>query len=625
MKNDLIKFYLKNYVYGLLVFTILRLALLFLNKNEITSEISTGIVLEALFIGFRFDTVILCYLLAVLWLIHIIYFVFNKNEIHFKVSKIIFTSLFTIAIFIHFADFPFYSNFKNRLNAAVFNWNDHLDFAFGMIWKDSGFRLFFIFSILAALFHLWVYKRWMRSDKDVKLRPRYFIFLQLCTLIIIFFGMRGRLALKSPIRTGTAYFCAYPFFNQLGLNPVFTLMKSMSEKESKKLKFLDGIIPQDSSIAYLEKYDNENFDSTIFKISGDTMIQPNIVLILMEGMSANYFERYGCKTKLASGLDSIMQHSLVFDNFYSSGTHTFNGVYSSAMSLPCLPETHPMKVTAIPNIENVVKTLKNKNYNTFYFTTHDDQFDNIGGFLTNNGIEKIISEKDYDKKEVKSNLGVPDHIMFQYALKELESWNNKSSKFFATMLTSSNHQPYIFPTDIPLIYQNKDEESRIKEYADYAVTTFIKSAIKTKWGQNTIFIITGDHGKAIDNDFEISMSYHHIPLIIYSPLLNLTPHYFKNLGSQEDILPSIAGLLNLDTKKNLVGRNIFKQQKKYNVSIADDKIAVIDTTNLLVFSKDMEEKFYDIKSKKALPLNEKSKEMKLYGAAYLQAARAIRK
>ncbi len=625
MKNELIRFYFKNYLYGLIVFTLLRLFLFYLNKQEMTESVHSGIILEAFFIGFRFDTVILCYILLPIWLYHFIFYFIKKQEINFKLSQYFFSGLMALCILIHFMDIPFYQNFKNRLNASVFNWNNHLDFAFGMILKDSTLRLFLIGAILVLILHFYLYKKWIMHYKATHLKPRYFIFLQLVFVCFLFIGMRGRLAFKSPIRTGTAYFCEFPFFNHLGLNPVFTLIKSASENDSKKLKFLDGIIPPNAALNYLDKQALPNFDSALFHLK-DSTIKPNVVFILMEGMSANFLKRYGCTSGLSNGLDSLMQHSIVFDNFYSSGTHTFNGVYSSTMSQPCLPETHPMKATTIPTMNNTVKQFKKNNYNTYYFTTHDDQFDNIGGFLISNGFDKIISEKDYNKSDIKSNLGVPDHVMFNYALNAFNNYAKENKPFFSTLLTASNHQPIIVPIDLGITYKNLDDENRIKEYADYSVTQFIQSACKTDWGKNTIFVITGDHGKAIDHDYEISMAYHHIPLIIYSDLFKTKNIYLKNLGAQEDILPSIAGLLGIDSSSsNTIGKNLFKTNRPYIISIEDEKVVVIDTNHLLVFSKNLEDKYYALKYKKAIPLDAKSKEMKMFGAAYLQTARAFRK
>jgi phosphoglycerol transferase MdoB-like AlkP superfamily enzyme len=222
---------------------------------------------------------------------------------------------------------------------------------------------------------------------------------------------------------------------------------------------------------------------------------------------------------------------------------------------------------------------------------------------------------------VKSNLGVPDHVMFNYAIKELEDISHTNKPFFATLLTASNHEPFVFPDEIKLNYQYTSENDRIKEYTDFAVANFIKSAKQTAWGKNTIFVITSDHGKAIDNDYEVSLAYHHIPLFVYAPALFKQNDKFKNFGSQVDIMPTIFGLLGKATKRENVGKNLFSYQKPFSVSVADDKVMVVDSMNLLIFGKQFNDKYYDLRTKKAISLNSKAKVMKRYAVQFLQASR----
>jgi phosphoglycerol transferase MdoB-like AlkP superfamily enzyme len=432
--------------------------------------------------------------------------------------------------------------------------------------------------------------------------------------------MRGRISLKSPIRNGVAYFSTSPFINQLGLNPVFTFLKSTTEKKAEQFIFLDKIVSKTDALKNLNYLDTATNSSPYYSFT-DTIEHPNVILILMEGMSANYFKRYGNTNGLMAGLDSLMQHSINFDHFYSAGTHTFNGVYSSTLSKASLPGDHPMKVSTIPNIKNVIQQLNAANYKTFYFTTHDEQFDNIGGFLTHNGFSTIVSQKDYLSSEVKSNLGVPDHILFKYAKQKLNIAASNGKSFFATIMTASNHEPFIFPDDIQITYKTKSDQDRIKEYSDFAVIQFIKSISELDWGKRTIFVITGDHGKAIDHDFEISLAYHHLPLIIYSPAFQKVPVYLKNLGSQVDIMPTLLSMLPIQNKTTYLGKNIFEIKKEFVVSVADEKVLVLDSSNLLIFSKEMDAKYYDLKSKQAIPLDEKSMRMKIYAASYLQGSR----
>jgi hypothetical protein len=47
-------------------------------------------------------------------------------------------------------------------------------------------------------------------------------------------GIWGRIEEKSPIRIGTAFFCNEPLLNLLGLNPNFTLVRSLLDRLNPK-------------------------------------------------------------------------------------------------------------------------------------------------------------------------------------------------------------------------------------------------------------------------------------------------------------------------------------------------------------------------------------------------------
>jgi phosphoglycerol transferase MdoB-like AlkP superfamily enzyme len=158
---------------------------------------------------------------------------------------------------------------------------------------------------------------------------------------LIFLGIRGRAERKSPIRVGTAYFSDNIFLNQLGLNPNFTLLASYVESLNNNYNnFIDDKIALENIQNYLGITE---IDSLFFlnrqSIPAhiiDSNSQPNLILILMESMSAYKMNRHGNKKNLTPFLDSLSKNGIYFDNFYSTGDHTFAGVFSSLFSFPTI-------------------------------------------------------------------------------------------------------------------------------------------------------------------------------------------------------------------------------------------------------------------------------------------------
>lgn len=63
---------------------------------------------------------------------------------------------------------------------------------------------------------------------------------------------------------------------------------------------------------------------------------PNVVVILMESMSANLLGTFGNQQPLTPTLDSLYHHSLAFTHFYSAGIHTNHGMTATLYSFPAL-------------------------------------------------------------------------------------------------------------------------------------------------------------------------------------------------------------------------------------------------------------------------------------------------
>ena len=215
--------------------------------------------------------------------------------------------------------------------------------------------------------------------------------------------------------------------------------------------------------------------------------------------------------------------------------------------------------------------LRNHGYRTIYFSTHDAQFDNVGGFLMANQVEQIISQKDYPGKEVLSNLGVPDDYMFRFSMDYL---NNAPEPFFATFLTASNHPPYIIP---PYFTPRSEKiKEQIVEYSDWSVKQFFELAEKEKWYENTIFVITGDHGALIEGGGrDAAFSFHKVPFIVYEPNKE-EAKMIDHLGGQIDIFPTIMGVLGLEYRNNTFGVDILNEQRPYMFFSSDDVFECID-------------------------------------------------
>lgn len=283
----------------------------------------------------------------------------------------------------------------------------------------------------------------------------------------------------------------------------------------------------------------------------------------MESMSAAKMKRHGNDDNLTPFLDSISNEGYYSENAYTSGIHTFNGIFSTLFSFPAIFRQHPMKESSMYKYHGIASVLKEYNYSTIYFTTHDGQFDNIEGFLTANDFDKVISKNYYPSGSSKTTLTlrVPDDAMFEYSIPILNDIHRQNKSFFAAFMTASDHRPYFIP--VYFKPKNKELKKQIVEYADYSIEKFIKLASKEPWFSNTIFVFVADHGAPINVTYEISIDYLHTPLLFYAPEITRDKQTFSSFVSQIDIYPTIMGLLKLPYLNNTLGIDVLKNKRPY--------------------------------------------------------------
>lgn len=630
-----------TYLTGIVFFTLFRLLLLITEAGAletIPSSEKTGLILKAFFMGFRFDSVISAYILSLPVILLIFSAIWQKTgKIFLVASKSVLTALYLISFSLCAIDLPFFHNFNTRLNMTLFAWQNTPGFVIGMVARDFSFYWsVFPLIIFSALFILIINKIFSTVSKRTTYsvwNPAHisgYILVSLIFMGLLVVGARGRLERKSPIRIGTAYFSNYGFPNMLGLNPVFTFLRS----------YLDSINPENEEKALMSEEKSLALVKKYLKIEGETGYNSpiarernnnqqsermNVVLIMMESMGIQKIGHFGNPENLTPNLDRVIGQSILFTNLYSSGIHTRTGVFSTLFSYPCFMKKHPMKTADMVKFCGIGSAFKNNQYSTIYFTTHDDQFDNIGGFLRGNDFDQLISQKDYPKEKVLSSLGVPDDFMFRFSIPYINELAGKKEPFLAVYLTCSDHGPRI----IPNYYKphQKEIEKQSVEYADWSLGEFLKDAEKQPWYKNTLFVFVADHGFESKSHYDLPYEKHQIPLIFYAPGKGKQQKELSQMGCQMDVFPTIMGYLKLPYVNNTLGINLFEEKRPYVIFTTDDKFAVMDDQYLLILRDNKVNSLYHYQEKNVtdfiLEEKDKAEEMKKYAESMLQVGRDL--
>ena len=581
-----VKITFKLYLLLIAIFTAFRIALLLLNLDRVGST-TTWEVAQAFIMGVRFDIVTIGFVIAIPTIILTIFSFFGKKS---RLFELIYTWVLTICFTITFgicaADIPYFDQFFDRFNITAFEWMATGDsaFVFKMIFEEPTYILMML-PVLASGFVFWFFANRIMK-RSTGWETVHYVQYGIYTVLLwglVFIGMRGRLNEKSPIMVGTAYFCNNAMLNQLGLNPNFTLARSWldsKDPDNHKVRFMSD----EAAIALVQKnlgIENPDPDFPIARtIATDSVSNNfNVIVVIMEGMSYNKTTHGGNTHNLTPFLDALMDKSLSFNNCYTSGTHTYCGIYTTFTSYPVIFRNHALKRIPVLQYDGIAATLQRQGYQTAYFTTHDKEFDNVAGFLSQNGVEKIISQADYPVSEVQTTLGVPDDYMFRFSMPIFDEMAGNNRPFFAAMMTASDHGPYYIPDYFEP--KNTEQKYQITEYADWSLQRFIKMAQEKPWFDNTLFVFVADHGATLDSDYSIPLSYFHTPLVFYMPD-KLQPQVNEAIASQMDVFPTVMGILNKSYVNNTFGIDLLNENRPYVYFMGDDKYGVLNHEWLLI-------------------------------------------
>lgn len=348
--------------------------------------------------------------------------------------------------------------------------------------------------------------------------------------------------------------------------------------------------------------------------ASDSVKKYNVIVVLMESMSIAKMGYYNYPN-LTPNLHALNKESVFCENFFSSGIHTFNGLFSTTTGYPSLYTEQALKLYTKTNFNGLGTLLKQQGYQTYFGTTHDAQFDNMEGFFRINNFDNIISQSTMPSNKVISALGVPDHVLFNEFITQINN-NNSQKPFLGVLMTATDHGPWKIPTDITFKPTAKNEQQNCTQYADWAIGQFMATAKKQQWYNNTLFVFLGDHGFYLPNTYEMPLSYNHIPCIIHLPKL-LTPDTITAPCYQPDVTATVMGIIGATYNNNSFGINILKQQHKYVVFSADDKIGCINNDGFFYYKIDGDNQTYLRKYKNLNPIN--------YATQYTQKADSMQK
>lgn len=410
--------------------------------------------------------------------------------------------------------------------------------------------LVILFIALCIPLHI-VYKKIIWPQLDFEKGTRNQSILMLGCVALLFIPIRSSFRV-APLNTGVVYFHkTNPFPNHAGVNVVWNFFKSAVSDNS--FRYPTNLINE--KIA--ENIFSSMMTSTTSRIQVITQPRPNILLIILEGYTAKVIEPLGGLKGITPNLNQLCSEGILFDDFYASGDRTDKGIISILSGYPAQPQTsiikYPNKTQSLPSLP---RTLSSQGYHTSFVYGGDIGFANMESYVNIAGFSHITEDNDFPLSLNTSKWGVHDEFVFNRLIDEVDT---AKGPFFKTMLSLSSHEPFDVPTGLP---EKKDEESLFLNsctYTDKCLGQFISQAKQRPWWNNTLIIITADHGHRSPGK-----SQQHVPERFKIPMLWLggaldSVSRIHKIGNQTDLAYTLLNQLSVSNTEYTFSKNLLSE------------------------------------------------------------------
>lgn len=339
----------------------------------------------------------------------------------------------------------------------------------------------------------------------------------------------------------------YQFFSAFNNNQLefSTFYLTLDDKEASK---------QLAASLGIEAKQATQYDITRPVIRNSPEKHLNVMLVVVESLSAEFLGAYGSNKGLTPALDSLAAKSIVFDQLYATGSRTVRGLEAISLSIPPTPGHSIVKRKHNEHFYNISTEFNRRGYASHFIYGGYGYFDNMNAFFGNNGFT-IVDRHDFGDDEVHfSNAwGVSDEDLFAKAIQRSNEAHAKGQPFFNLVMTTSNHRPYTYPSNRVAIPSGDGRDGAV-QYTDYAIGKLISDARHQPWYDDTVFVIIADHCAGVAGNTELPMDDYHIPLIVYSPA-HIAPRHIPHVVSQIDLAPTLLGLLDFSYSSQFFGRD----------------------------------------------------------------------
>jgi len=296
----------------------------------------------------------------------------------------------------------------------------------------------------------------------------------------------------------------------------------------------------------------------------EAITQPNFIVLQLETFRAKDMKSMNpglegpSPTPFLDAL-AIASNSAFYRRYYASGIPTvyaFMSIHASLLQHPS--KSIPSDATGV-NIEGFPVAMRRHGYLTMHFTGSDPDWDS----------QRVWLDRWYDEVHFDPKHGERDRDVFRAAALRIREAAKGGGPFLAYISSISNHTPFRAPSTSLSERASLSAVQALHQtmhYTDDVVRELYRSLENEPWFDDTIWIITGDHGYDLGDRGEAGGhdNLRHettwVPLIVHGSDARLPRGEQSVVGSHLDLAPTITELASIWDDHSYMGNSLLNRK-----------------------------------------------------------------
>ena len=586
MKRRLL-FILYTFISWVFIFAIQK-PLFLLYNHESAANHSLLEFVQVVINGLKLDVTMAAYLTVIPLLLTLVSIWFVGEKMH-TVLKIYFAVIGVVVALIFTVDEALYGYWNFRIDSTIFFYLKSPTNAMASVPLKT-FVVQFIKTIIIFSLIFWLFKRFIIPvlPKKTTIKKWQTLSFGIVLAGIVFIAIRGGVT-TSTANVGMVYFSKDQFLNHAAINPCFSLLTSLTKRNDFSSQF--QFFPEEKRQQLF--YPLYPISSDILNIDENKLLntkRPNILFVILEGISANVVASTGGESNITPNLNRLSKEGVLFRNMYANSFRTDRGLVAILNGYLAQPTTsimkYPSKSQTLPSI---AKSLRNEGYETDILYGGDINFTNMRSFFYNSGYNSITADTDFPLSSRLSKWGADDDVTFKRLYEDILHKKEKQTPWHSTFLTLSSHEPF----KVPYSRFNHPYLNSVA-FTDSCLGDFVDKIKETPAWDNLLIIFISDHGfRYPDTIKEYEPERYHIPCLWIGGAIKV-PAVIDKYINQTDIAATLLGQLNMNKDEFIFSKDLLSvDYPEFAFYTFNNGFGLIDTTGISVYDNTIEAPIFE--------------------------------